>query len=77
MDYDTVLTTVHELLTNRFHVTHYAGCAILFNKDTFYPNIDVSTFMTPNETCLLKSLKENRDGSYKLLFHVPYFGVRQ
>ena len=31
----------HELLTNRFHVTHYAGCAILFNKDTFYPNIDV------------------------------------
>ena len=29
----------HELLANRFHVTHYAGCAILFNKDTFYPNI--------------------------------------
>ena len=25
----------HELLTNRFHVTHCAGCAILFNKDTF------------------------------------------
>ena len=31
----------HELHTNRFHVTHYAGCAILLNKDTFYPNIDV------------------------------------
>ena len=31
----------HELLTNRFHVTHCAGCAILFNKDTFYPHIDV------------------------------------
>ena len=29
----------HELLTNRFHVTHYAGCAVLFNKDTFYPNV--------------------------------------
>ena len=27
----------HELLTNRFHGTHYAGCAILFNNDTFYP----------------------------------------
>ena len=24
----------HELLTNRFHVTHYGGCAVLFNKDT-------------------------------------------
>ena len=22
----------HEFLTNRFHVTHYGGCAILFNK---------------------------------------------
>ena len=33
----------HELLTNRFHVTHYAGCAILFNKDTVYPNIDVKS----------------------------------
>ena len=27
----------HELLTKRFHVTHHAGCAVLFNKDTFYP----------------------------------------
>ena len=33
----------HELLTNRFHVTHYAGCAILFNKDTFHPDIDVKS----------------------------------
>ena len=33
----------YELLTNRFHVTHYAGCAILFNKDTFYTNIDVKS----------------------------------
>ena len=24
----------HELLTNRFHVTHNGGCAVLFNKDT-------------------------------------------
>ena len=23
----------HELLANRFHVAHYAGCAVLFNKD--------------------------------------------
>ena len=33
----------HELLTNRFHVTHYAGCAVLINKDTFYPNVDVKS----------------------------------
>ena len=33
----------HELLTNRFHVTHYAGCAVLFNKDTFYANVDVKS----------------------------------
>ena len=33
----------HDLLTNRIHVTHYAGCSILFNKDTFYPNVDVKS----------------------------------
>ena len=33
----------HELLTNRFHVTHYGGCAVLFNKDTFFPNIKVKS----------------------------------
>ena len=27
---------------NGFHVTHYAGCAILFNKDT-YPDISVKS----------------------------------
>ena len=30
-------------LTNRVHVTLYAGCAVLFNKDTFYPNVDVKS----------------------------------
>ena len=33
----------HEILTERFHVTHYAGCAILFNEDTFYPDINVKS----------------------------------
>ena len=33
----------HDILQERFHVTHYAGCAILFNKDTFYPDIDVKS----------------------------------
>ena len=33
----------HDLLTNRFHVTHYAGCAVLFNKDTFLPDVKVKS----------------------------------
>ena len=33
----------HDILTGRFHVTHNAGRAILFNKDTFYTNIDVKS----------------------------------
>ena len=33
----------HDILTGRFHVTHHAGCAILFNKDNFYPNVDVKS----------------------------------
>ena len=33
----------HDILQERFHVTHYAGCAILFNKDTFYPDINVKS----------------------------------
>ena len=33
----------HDILHERFHVTHFAGCAILFNKDTIYPDIDVKS----------------------------------
>ena len=33
----------HKLLTNRFHVTHYEGCAALFNKDTFLPDMKVKS----------------------------------
>ena len=36
-----------------------------------------STFMTQDETCQIKSWKGNRDGSYKMFFHVPHFGVNQ
>ena len=36
--------TEYDFLTNRFHVTHYGGCAILFNKDTFFSDIKVSSF---------------------------------
>ena len=32
-----------DILQERFHVTQYAGCAILFNEDTFYPDITVKS----------------------------------
>ena len=33
----------HDILQERFHVTHCAGCAILFNEDTFNPDINVKS----------------------------------
>ena len=33
----------HDILHERFHVTHFAGCATLFNKDIFYPDIGVKS----------------------------------
>ena len=33
----------HELLANRFHVTHYGGCAVLFNMHTFFPDVKVKS----------------------------------
>ena len=37
----------HEILHERFHATHFAGCAILFNKDTFHPDISVKSIYLP------------------------------
>ena len=61
---------VHDFLAGRFHVTHYAGCAILFNRTPSTPTSmsSPSTFMTPGETCLIKSWKENRDGHARCSF---------
>ena len=33
----------NELLTNRFHVTHFGGCAVLFNEDTSFPDVKVKS----------------------------------
>ena len=46
----------HELLTYRFHVTHHGGCAVLFNKDTFFPDVKVkSIYLTiPGANCLIR-----------------------
>ena len=53
----------HELLTNRFHVTHYAGCGVLFNKDTFYPNVGVkSIFLDDTRRELPDQVMEGEQG---------------
>ena len=33
----------HEFLTNRFHVTHNGCWAVLFNKNTFFPDVEVKS----------------------------------
>ena len=40
---DAVEYLDRDYLTNRFYVTHFGGCAVLFNKDTFHPDIKVSS----------------------------------
>ena len=53
----------HDILTGRFHVTHYAVCATLFNKDTFYPNIDVkSIYLHDTRRALPDQVMEGEQG---------------
>ena len=33
----------HEILHEHFHVTHFASCAVLFNKHTFHPDVSVKS----------------------------------
>ena len=47
----------HDYLTNRFCVTHYGGCAILFNKDTFNSQIKVTSVY----------LHDTRDGQQQIV----------
>ena len=53
----------HELLTNRFHVTHHAGCAVLFKMDTFHTNVDVkSTYIHDTRRELADQVLEGEQG---------------
>ena len=38
-----IVTLQEAIDANRFHVTHYGRCAVLFNKDTFFSNIKVKS----------------------------------
>ena len=65
----------HDILTYRFHVTQYGGCAILFNKDTFYPNIDVkSIYLHDTRRDLPDQVMEGDQGwVMQGYFLVPHF----
>ena len=53
----------HDFLTNRFHVTHCGGCAILFNKDTFFSDIKVSSiYLHDTRACEQDKIKEGESG---------------
>ena len=56
----------HDILRERFHVTHFAGVRFSSTKtlSTLTSASNLSTFTTLDEACKIKSLKENRDGSY-------------
>ena len=53
----------HKILHERFHVTHFAGCAILFNKDPFHPNISVkSIYIHDTRRCVQDHIVECEQG---------------
>ena len=53
----------HEYFTNRFYVTHYGGCAILFNKDTFHQDIKVaSVYLHDSRDAQQPDVKEGESG---------------
>ena len=44
-----------DAITRQFHVAHLRGCAALFNKDTFEPDLQVKSIYLPSD-------KENCSG---------------
>ena len=53
----------HKILHVRFHVTHFAGCAIHFNKDTFFPDISVeSIYIHDTRRCIQDHIGEGEQG---------------
>ena len=53
----------HEFLTNRFHVNHYEGRAVRFNKDTSFPDVKVtSMYFHKNRNDLQDTVREGDSG---------------
>ena len=50
-------------LANRFHISHFAGCAVLFNKDTFYLDVRVSSvYIHDTKNGLQQVIREGEAG---------------
>ena len=53
----------HDCLTSHFYVTHYAGGAVLFNKNTFHSDIKVtSVYFHDTRDGQQQVLKEGQSG---------------
>ena len=53
----------HEILHERSHVTHFAGCAVLFNQDIFYPDISVKSICVHDtRRCVQDHIVEGEHG---------------
>ena len=53
----------HDFWANRFHVNHHGGCAVLFNKDTFFSDIKVSSIcLHDTRACEQDKIKEAESG---------------
>ena len=53
----------HDVLTNRFHVTHYGDCQVLFDQDTFVSDIKVSSnYLHDTRACEQDKIKEGESG---------------
>ena len=53
----------HECLMNHFYVTHFAGCAVLFHKDTFHSDVWVNSVdIHDNRTGQQQVVKEGQSG---------------
>ena len=65
----------HELLASRFHVTHYGGCAVLFNNDTFFPDVKAKSICLHDTWSELpdKIMEGDSAGFCMACHHVPLF----
>ena len=53
----------HDYLTSHYYVTRFAGCAVLFNKDTLHSDIKVtSVYIHDNGDQPQQSVKEGQSG---------------
>ena len=53
----------HERLMNRFYITHFAGCAVLFNKDVFHSDVQVyPVYIHDTRTGQQQVVKEGQSG---------------